>query len=225
MLVTLGVIVVPFVFIIVFADIGKLNTGVLFSDLGASLWRLLVAYIISAILGWALAVYFFRGKRADIALPVFDVLQSFPTFAALPLVTYFWGGSNFTVIFFLVITIIWPILFSIISGLKLMRSEWEEAAQIYNLKGLAYLKKFLIPVSVPGLITGTIVGLGDGWEALVATEIIAGIHTGLGTFFNSYSHDVNVTIFGVLGFLIIIFSINKLIWLPLLEWSHKMIEE
>ena len=224
-LATIGIILIPFIFIIVFANIGKLDLGMLFTDLGTSLGRLVVAYLIAVVIGWGLAVSFFRGKSADVALPVFDVLQSFPTFAVLPLATYFWGGSNVTVIFFLVITIIWPILFSIISSLKLMRSEWEEAIEIYNIRGFTYIKKFLLPVSIPGLITGTIVGLGEGWEALVATEIIAGIHSGLGPFFDSYSHNVNVTAFGVLGFLLIIFSVNKLIWLPLLEWGHKLIEE
>jgi ABC-type nitrate/sulfonate/bicarbonate transport system permease component len=65
--------------------------------------RLFIAYIIAAGLGWIFAVGLTGGKRADIMLPLFDVLQSFPTFAALPLVIYAWGPSNTTVIFFLVL--------------------------------------------------------------------------------------------------------------------------
>jgi ABC-type nitrate/sulfonate/bicarbonate transport system permease component len=172
-----------------------------------------------------MAVAFFRGKRALVALPVFDVLQSFPTFAALPLAIYFWGPSNFTTIFFLIFTIIWPIFFAILSSLKLMKHEWDEVAEIYGLTGKEYLKKFLIPVSVPGLITGSIVGLGEAWEAVVATEIIVGMQSGLGPFFQSFAANSGVTVFGILGFLILIFSINKIIWIPLLDWSHSFIEE
>jgi ABC-type anion transport system duplicated permease subunit len=94
-----------------------------------------------------------------------------------------------------------------------------------GLRGWDYLKYYLVPLSIPGIITGSIVGLGEGWEALVATEMIVGTKTGLGPFFQGFSQNVPVTIFGILGFLIIIFSINKLLWIPLLDWSHSKLEE
>jgi hypothetical protein len=60
---------------------------------------------------------------------------------------------------------------------------------------------------------------------LVATELIVKIKPGLGGFFEMFSHNLPVTALGILGFLIFIFSINKLAWLPLLEWSHRKMEE
>lgn len=225
LLVTVGMVSIPFIFLLVFSRAAKIGTATLFIDIFVSFLRLLVAYVISAVLGWIFAVLFYRGRRAAVALPIFDVLQSFPTFAALPLATFVWGPSNLTVIFFLVITVIWPIFFSVISSLKLMRRDWEEAAEIFNLRGLLYVKKFLLPVSMPGLITGSIVGLGEGWEALIATEIIVGMRNGLGSFFQMFSHNTTITALGILGFLLLIFSINKLVWLSLLEWSHRKMGE
>jgi len=160
-----------------------------------------------------------------VALPIFDVLQSFPTFAVLPLATLAWGSSNTTVIFFLVITIIWPLFFSIVSSLKLINREWEEAAQMARLHGFDYIRWFLGPITIPGLITGSIIGLGEGWEALVATEIIVGSQNGIGSFFHAFATNPLITTLGVLGLLSVIFSINKLIWLPLLEWSHRLMGE
>ena len=223
--VTMFFVIAPFIFLLYFSRIANIATGKLFSDLLISFIRLIIAYAIAALLGWTLAISFYTGPRASVALPVFDVLQSFPTFALLPLATLFWGASNFTIIFFLVITIIWPLIFSVVSSLKLIRKDWEEAVEIYGLSGSNYLKNFLWPVSITGLITGSIIGLGEGWEALIATEIIINIPNGLGSFFQAYSTNAQVTLFGVLGFLILIFSINKIIWLPLLEWSHKKMEE
>ena len=52
-----------------------------------------------------------------------------------------------------------------------------------------------------------------------------GIKTGLGSFFDAYSTNPTVTTFGILGLLVLIFSINKLIWLPLLDLSHRKMEE
>lgn len=225
LLATLGVILAPFLFLILFSELYRLPSAALLAKIATSTARLAAAYGIAVILGWVLAVSFYRGRRALIALPIFDVLQSFPTFAALPLAALAWGPSNFTVIFFLVITVIWPLFFSILSSLKLIRRDWEEAVAMARLSGRPYLLNFLIPVTVPGLITGSIIGLGEGWEALVATEIIIGARHGLGEFFQSFAANAGITAFGILGFLLIIFSINKLVWLPLLEWSHRRMEE
>lgn len=222
---TLLFVVTPFVFFLFFSRLAHIALVGLLKDLAISFWRLLVAYLLAAALGWIFSVAFYRGKRAAVALPIFDVLQSFPTFAALPLAVFWWGSSNLTVIIFLVITVIWPMFFSIISSLKLIRRDLREAVQIGGLKSGTYLRKFLWPASVPGLITGSIIGLGDGWEALIATEVIVQTKNGLGNFFQFFSHNPTVTFLGILGFLTLIFSINKLLWLPLLEWSHRLVEE
>lgn len=222
---TIFFIVAPFIFLLLFARLTSVATSVLFGDLFVSFLRLLVAYSIAVIIAWVLAVSFFGGRRALIALPMFDVLQSFPTFATLPLAVYFWGASNFTVVFFLILTVIWPMLFSIIGSLRLIKHDWQEAVEMSGISGVTYMKKFIFPVSIPGLITGSLIGLGEGWEALIATEIVVKEKLGLGNFFLIYSSNPKITFLGILGFLILIFSINKLIWTPLLDWSHGKMED
>lgn len=218
-------LLIPFLFLLGFARFAEIAVSVLFADVSLSFLRLTISYVIAAVFAWIFAVSFYRGARATVALPFFDVLQSFPTFAALPIAVYLWGSSDVTVIFFLVLTIIWPIFFTLISSLKLIRKDWQEAVQISGLSGVGYFRKFLWPLTKPALITGSIIGLGEGWEALVATEIIAKTPVGLGRFFENYSQDPSLTAFGILGLLVLIFCINKLLWLPLLETSHALMEE
>lgn len=222
--VTFFFVFLPLIALLGFTAIVDVTIVDLLADFGVSLYRLLVAYSISVILAWFLAVGFYKGRRALVALPIFDVLQSFPTFAAMPLATLVWGFSDRTIIFFLVLTIIWPILFSILSSLKMMKSDWEDAIKIYQLPKKEYFASVIVPVTLPGVITGSIIGLGEGWEALIATEIIMKATTGLGPFFSTYSYDNTITALAILVFLILIFSINKLIWLPLLNWSHRLFE-
>ncbi|MBX4210623.1 ABC transporter permease subunit [Candidatus Parcubacteria bacterium] len=224
-IITVCVTLIPFIFLLVFAEIARITLRQLFFDIFISGLRLAVAYIIAISIAWLTAVLFYKGKLSAFVLPLADVLQSFPTFAALPLATLVWGATNTTVILFLAITIIWPVFFTIISSLKLIKKEWDEAAEVTGLGGLNYVNHFLLPITMPGVITGTIIGLGDGWEALVATEIIIGIKSGLGSFFQSYTTNTTITTFGIIGLLVIIFTINKLIWLPLLEMSHAKIDE
>lgn len=223
--VVLGLIILPVIFFSIFSGFIGISPSVLFADIGMSLVRLLIAYSIATLLGWLLAVGFYKGNASTIALPLFDVLQSIPTFAALPLAILVWGKSDFVVIFFLVLAIIWPIFFSVMSALKMVKHEYDEAVHMSRIKGWDRVRYFLFPASIPGIITGSIVGLGDAWEALIATEIIVGLSTGLGSFFNTYSQNTTITLFGILGLLMIIFSINKMIWLPLLEESHARNEE
>jgi ABC-type nitrate/sulfonate/bicarbonate transport system permease component len=222
---TIFFVVLPFIFLLVFSHLSNIARTVLFGNLAVSFSRLLIAYFIAVILAWILGVSFFRGKRAFWALPAFDVLQSFPTFATLPLAVYFWGASNFTIIFFLILTVIWPMLFSIIGSLRMIKQDWQEAVEMSGISGTMYVKKFIFPVSVPGLITGSLIGLGEGWEALIATEIVVESKIGLGSFFQTYASNPTITFLGILGFLLVIFSINKLIWTPLLDWSHGKLED
>lgn len=222
---TFFLIVAPFLFLLFFAKLERLAISTLFHDVFVSVLRLFIAYLIAVSLAWILAITFHKGRLSHLVLPLFDIFQSFPEFAILPLAVYYWGQSNFTVIFFLILTVIWPILFSVLSSLKLAKHDWEEAVEIYQLSGWNYFRKFIWPLSVPGLITGSIIGLGEGWGALVATEIIVNLRGGLGDFFQMHSNSAMITIFGILALLIIVFSINKLLWTPLLDASHRLMEE
>lgn len=219
--ITLLFLFLPVAFFIIFSSVARLGSLALLQDVFISTLRLFVAYVLALVLGWGLALLFCRGTMARVALPIFDVLQSFPTFAALPLAVAAWGESDVTVVVFLLITIVWPIFFSVTSTMQRVPRDWQEAAHVYHLRGWRYVKSFLLPASYPGAITGSIIGLGEGWEALVATEIIVGSQQGLGNFFQIFSQNITMTFFGILGFLLLIFSLNKIVWLPLLERSHR----
>ena len=226
LLLTMFVVALPFLFVWFFVPDTVINRRDFSLDLLYSTIRLIIAFFISVVLAIVLGLSLSKGKLGDFFLPVFDVLQSFPSFAVLPLAVHYFGKSDLTVISFLVITIIWPVLFAVISSLKLVKAEWEEAAQIYGATGVKRFFHFALPLSYPGLITGSIVGLGEGWEAVVGAEIIVGLgNHGLGNFFLEHGETGKVALFGVFALLLFIFAMNKIIWLPLLEKSHKLLSE
>lgn len=221
---TFAMLAVPFMLLLLFARIAHINMQIIFGNILLSGMRLILAYLLALLCAWGAAVTFYRGRRAAVFLPAFDVLQSVPTFTILPFAVTLWGGSDAVVITFLVLTMIWPLFFSVVSSFKLIKREWNDVVQISDLRGWAYVERFLWPASIPGVITGSIIGLGEGWEALVATEIIAGAPGGLGEFFHLHARNAPVTSFGVVAVLAVIFLINKLLWLPLLERSHRTME-
>lgn len=225
LLIAFGVLILPLVSLFVFSLVNDIQFTSAVMDLLISTARLFAAFIIATISAWLLVVILIRGKTESSVLAIFDVLQSMPTFIILPMAIHFFGQSEVTIIFFLAITIIWPIIFSIVSALKQVDKSWREAVTISRLRGFNYVRYFLLPVTTPGIVTGAIIGLGDGWEALIATELLLHTKTGLGPFFTSFSDNTVMTLFGVLIFLSVIFALNKFIWLPLLEKSHRLIEQ
>ena len=216
------VIAVPLALVWSFSQIAHISLGQLSADLGVSLFRIAVAYCIAAMLGWLAALLLTHGKLGDFLLPVFDLLQSLPAFAILPLAIIYLGRTSFVVIIFLVIEIIWPIIFTVVSAVKHADRDIEGAVTMSQVRRADYWRYYLIPLTLPAFITGSVIGMGEGWEALIATEIIVMTPNGVGAFFNAVAEYPLLTTFGILVVLSVVFAINKLIWLPLLNWSHRI---
>lgn len=225
LLVAFGILILPLVALLLFSVVNDVDFTNALYDLSISMWRLGIAFIIATIVAWVLVVLFTGGKTESAALALCDVLQSLPTFVILPIAIHTFGQTELTIILFLALTIIWPIIFSIVSSLKQVDRSWREAVTMSGLHGFNYFRYFLFPVTTPGIVTGAIIGLGEGWEALIATELLLHTKTGLGPFFSSFSNNTTMTLFGILIFLSVIFALNKFIWLPLLEKSHRLIEQ
>ncbi len=196
-------------------------------DLLASTYRVVVAYLISLVAAVVIGFLVTRNTTVeDVFLPILDVLQSFPSFAILPIATLWFGASDLTAIVFLVITIIWPVLFSIVSGIKNLRGDMSEAAHVFGARGFGLVWNFLLPAIFPSIVTGSIIGWGEAWDAIIGAEII-GISTGIGAFLaiSSRAGDGKTLALGIFTLLFFVFFLNKLIWLPLLKKSTQFATE
>ena len=207
--------------LLLFVRLSNVSLGTLFVDLLASTYRVVIAYLISLVISVLMALIVTRNRTfEDFLLPVLDVLQSFPSFAILPIAILWFGASDVTAILFLVITILWPVLFNVVAGVKNMRGDLGEAARVFGAGGIKKLKYYLLPGVFPAIVTGSIIGWGEAWEAIVGAEIL-GISRGIGAFLNDASRtgDTRVLTLGIVFLLFFIFFLNKIIWLPLLKRS------
>ena len=188
-----------------------------------SLIRVLAAYCISVVLALVIAVSV-TGKRSleDSALPFLDMLQSFPAFSILPLLLATLGSSDVAAVLILTLEMIWPILFSILTGLKSENQETLEAATIFGARGLKRLLYVTFPLILPALVTGSIVAWGEAWETVLAAEIIIKI-PGVGTYLSEAgnSGQNTVLVIGILLLMVTLFMINKFFWIPLLNKSTQ----
>lgn len=198
-----------------------LTTAVLYTT-----YRITLAYGIALFVGTLLGLLVGWSPIADGLFPIFDILQNIPSFALIPFFIYFFGYSDEMIILFAVSSIVWPILFAILAAIKSTHTDLNDAATVYGARGLKRIRYYLAPLSLPAILTGSIVGIAIGWEAVIGAEIITNI-TGFGVFIKDASATgINqVAVAGMLVILIIVFLVNRLVWTPLLSESNRRYAE
>lgn len=200
------------------------SSGLLVESLMLSLFRLSVAYAISLIIATIIAISISNTKFGDYLIPVFDVLQNLPSFALIPIFVIWLGYTNLMTIVFAATSILWPILFYMLHSLKTAPKDLEDSAKIFGARGLRKILFFSLPIAFPAAVTGSIVGFSIGWEAIIGVEII-GLTNGIGPFLNGFSNgNNNNLILGISALLVIVFLINRLVWMPLLKKSQLYAE-
>ena len=224
-LVVFGILILPIAFIFFGGWVSHISARDLGTALSVSGYRLFVAYLLSAVIALFLAITLGQGKIGDFFIPVFDLLQNLPSFALIPVFAILWGYTNTMAIGFAVSAMIWPILFYVLSAIRTAKTDFNEAATVFGATGWRRFSSYLLPLSFPALVTGSIVSVSIGWEAVIGVEII-GFSNGIGNFLNANAgaNGNHVLIFGLITLLLIVFSINKLVWLPLLKRSQLYAE-
>ncbi len=189
--------------------------------------RIIIAYGFSLLLAISVAILVTVSEQVEgIFLPVLDAFQSFPSFALAPLLIVWLGKTDSVVITILVIEMIWPLLFTLLSAKKQMHQDLQEAAITFGAKGIKYFEYVTIPLLFPAIITGSIVAWGEAWETIIAAEIIVNV-PGIGSYLSASGADLNskVLAVGILLLMTILFILNKYIWLPLLNLSTRYQQE
>lgn len=215
---------IPLVVLGLLINFTQLNLVQLFGGFIVSLLRISAAYTAALIFSLVIALLITANVKVEnLALPVFDVLQSFPSFALFPVLVAAIHSSEVIIISVLTITIIWPILFTLIGGIKGRRADLEEAATIFGARGVKRLFYFTLPELKPALITGSIIGWGEGWEFIIGAELLVSGKWGIGHYLGQLgSQQQNLLLaFGIVVLMLLLFALNKIIWLPFLNRATK----
>lgn len=213
-----------FLILATIVNFSELNPISLFEGFGVSLVRISIAYTIALIISCVLALVVTSNEKIEnLMLPILDVFQSFPSFALFPVMVASIHSSEVIIISVLIVAIVWPILFTIIGGIKNRREDLEEAATIFGAAGFKRLIHFTLPELAPSIVTGSIVGWGEAWEFIIGAELLVNAKIGIGSYLGQLGNNQQniLLIFGILVLMILLFGINKLVWLPLLEKTTK----
>jgi len=223
LLLTLAVIIAVTLLFLAVGRLKGVDLTKLILGLAISFRRVSVAYIISLILGTAIAFLITRSESIEnLLLPLFETAQSLPSPAIFPILAILIGRGDVVVIILLIIAMIWPIVFSSIGGVKGMHRSLVEAAEVFGAKGVKGFFSFSLPIILPSIITGSIVAWGEGWDILVAAELL-GAQRGIGAYIGETANTGQLTVMAIaIAFLmLVVFLFNKWVWVPLLKRTTK----
>ena len=211
---------IPIVIAILLGTVGEMPLMMIVKELLRSLLRLFSAYFVSLFLAYVLAIWTSQSVLGDYFILLFDMLQNLPSFALIPLFAYIFGYTNEMAVVFTITSVIWPILFYILHSLKMARTDLNDAATVFGANSWNRIFYYLIPLSFPAAVTGSIVAFNVGWESIIGIEII-GLTNGIGFYLNNALYSSReLFAFGLSVLLLFVFVLNRLVWMPLLKKSQ-----
>ena len=162
---------------------GLVASGELFFHLVASLKREAWAFLFAATaiplgiaMGWWRLVY-------NQVNPIMEILRPIPPLAWIPLSILWFGIGDAQNEFIIFLGMFFPILINTIVGVKNVDPNLVRAARSLGAPEYKVLSRIVLKGSLPQIITGVRIGLGVGWMALVAAELV-GANSGLGFLIN-----------------------------------------
>jgi NitT/TauT family transport system permease protein len=145
--------------------------------MGASTLRIAIAYGICLAVALPLAIYLARRPTASrVGLPVVEVIASFPATALFPVIIFElvpYLGPNGAAVLMLLTGMMWYLFFNLLSGVRQLPPDLEEAARSFGIKGRQFFRRVLFPGIFPALVTGSITAFGGGWNTLIVAEYLS----------------------------------------------------
>ena len=203
-----------------------ISNGDLFRHLRDSLKREMVAFLwaTTAIpLGIAMSWWKPVNDQVD---PLIEMLRPVPPLAWIPLSILWFGIGDTQNQFIIFLGIFFPILLNTIAGVAGVEPNLVRAARCLGAGDWQVLWRVVLRAALPQIVTGIRIGLGVGWMALVAAELV-GANSGLGFLINDARTVlrtdyviVGMATIGLVGLLIdwLIRSVVR----RLLPWSRAM---
>jgi NitT/TauT family transport system permease protein/taurine transport system permease protein len=149
--------------------------GILPDYLQDSIVRLVVGAAAGMAIGIPLGVLVGLNARARAILwPILLFFQAIGDIAWLPILLIWFGFGLTTMTFVIVYTVLFPIVLNTALGVRTVPQDLHRAARSLGASRARVILEVVLPGALPNIITGLRNGLGFGWRALIATEIIVG---------------------------------------------------
>jgi NitT/TauT family transport system permease protein len=162
------------------AAAGEFQSGMLLSDTGASVLRIVLGFAISSVFAVPIGVLMGTYKWAEAGLePTIDFVRYMPAVAFIPL-TLIWFGTSLTQkIVILFIGIFFQEVLLIMDNVKTVPRPLIDISYTLGLSQLQILTRVVFRAALPGIVDTLRISMGWAWTYLVVAELV-GATNGLG---------------------------------------------
>ncbi|MGG8410076.1 ABC transporter permease, partial [Streptomyces sp. 12297] len=156
-----------------FAD--RVGTGPYRQDLGHSLRRIVVGFLLAAVLGVAAGTAIARSRwAADLLGPLVEVVRPVPAIALVPVAILLLPTNEQGIVFITFAAAFFPVVVSTRHAVRALTPVWEEAVLTMGGGRLRVLFSVVLPGALPGIFGGLSVGIGVSWICVISAEMISG---------------------------------------------------
>jgi NitT/TauT family transport system permease protein len=160
--------------------------------------------------------------------PIIQFLASFPVNLFYPvvvlLIVKYSLNINIWTSPLMILGAQWYIAFNVIAGASVLPEDLHQTANLFNLQGWLWWKRFIFPGIFPYYVTGAITASGGAWNASIVAEVVSWgatklEATGLGAYITNQATlgDFPRLALGVSVMCLYVLAINRLLWRPLYE--------
>lgn len=204
-------------------DLAKL--GLLWKDIAASLWRVVIGFLIATGCAIALATLLARwAALARYVMPIVEIVRPISVIAWIPIAILWFGLGDKPAWFIIFLGSFFPVFTNTYLGIRSVEPIHVHAAQCFGAGRILFLRKVLLPSALPYILAGMRVGLGVGWMCVIAAELIAAT-SGLGYMIQTARVliETEKVLAGMITIGVIGFAMNHVMLLlekKLTPWSH-----
>jgi ABC-type nitrate/sulfonate/bicarbonate transport system permease component len=152
-----------------------------FMHTAVSLLRWGIGFALAAVLGILAGTALGRIPLLHRAcMPLIYVLQLIPGLAWIPVTILLFGLGDGSTIFMITMAAFPPMVINVVAGMRTTPAAYLAVARMVGANRRTVFWQVLVPASIPHLLSGMRVALGNSWRVVVAAEMVVGAGTGLG---------------------------------------------
>ncbi len=186
---------------------GLLASGVLLAHAQGTIVRLVLGFVLAAVLGTAIGIAMGRYRWAeDLLLPLVSIGSPIPGLAYAPLFILWFGLGNLPAVLLVAVAAAFPAAVNTWTGVKAVKEIWIRAAEAMGAPEHQLFRTVILPGALPYVLTGLRLALARAWRVLVAAEMLTSVPRGLGwlifgarEFLNTDVMLAGIAVIGIIG--------------------------
>ncbi|MCB8821783.1 ABC transporter permease [Microvirga rosea] len=195
----------------------EITNGTLMWDLGISLARVGVSFVVAMFLGTTLGLVLGRHKQADGWFhPWLVVFLNIPALVVI-ILTYIWLGLTESALLLAVAANKIPsVAVTLREGARTLDRDLAEVAEVYRFGLFKRLREIILPQLAPYLLAAARNGLSLVWKIVLVAELLGrsdGVGFQLQTYFQLF--DVPRVIAYALAFVLCVLAIEAMLFMPM----------